>query len=588
MSNINVAKVTPSVGVKFPSYTNANRPAGEVGLMIYNETFKVIQVYNGTTWVNVGTPSAFTASGGSSTQTFGSYKIHTFTSSGTFSTTADGTVDILIIGGGGGGGAAAGNCSNGGGGAGGLVYKANHSITSGVYSVVVGLGGNGAPGGTAISGTPGGNSSVFGFSAIGGGSGGGGGGYNAGSGQSGGSGGGGSHPFSGTVGTGTQPAQTNSGTQQFGNPGGVGNNSAPEWGGGGGGGSGAQGEAGSAPSGGRGGIGLIYDIQGTPFYYAGGGAGANCGNPFCTWVTGGLGGGAPAWCGVGSRGGDGFGGGGGGGGYGGGGRNPYAPPGANSGGRGGDGIVVIRYGNQTSDPTIGQASSNPAINALQILANNPSSSNGLYWIRPAAYGGSAQQIYCDMTGGGWMLVSSSNASDSTIPGGTGRNSTSYYLNRAGALGTPNPNSDYIIGSLVENLSYQQVRVFAFGRGSTNGTTTWTAPGTYINCEWYTYSSGAARLIDILPRSVVSISGNSSLSSSANFFIMDGIQIDNVRGGFNANANQTTLGGVGVQGIDGDTSSGCYLGHGNNEGSFEGWYDAGNSSADCQGYTTWVK
>lgn len=55
---------------------------------------------------------------------------------------------------------------------------------------------------------------------------------------------------------------------------------------------------------------------------------------------------------------------------------------------------------------LGSTSSNPAINAQEILDAGDSTGNGLYWIQPSGYGGAAFQVYCDMTtdGGGWMHV----------------------------------------------------------------------------------------------------------------------------------------------------------------------------------------
>ena len=90
---------------------------------------------------------------------------------------------------------------------------------------------------------------------------------------------------------------------------------------------------------------------------------------------------------------------------------------------------------------------------------------------------------------------------------------------------------------------------------------------------------------VTPRNQVSIIGE--LSGSAQYFCGDGIRRDNENGGFNANSNQTTVGGVGVRQSSGDPSSGCYLGHGSNEGNYEGWYNNGGN-ANSQGYTTWGK
>jgi hypothetical protein len=582
MSQLNVGKLNASSGVQLPSYTTANLPTTGItaGFMAYDSSEAVVKYWNGSKWLRIG-ESNVEAYGGE-TYDWGNYRIHRFTGSGSFRVAAaptGTTFDVLMVGGGGGGGSATSNCSQGGGGAGGLIYRAGQTISAGSYPVVIGAGGAAMATGTITKTANGGDTTFLGLTALGGGQGGGGGGSDGGRGNAGGSGGGGTQPYSGPVAAATQPT---SGSGGFGNAGGGASNSGPEWGGGGGGGAGGQGASGTANIGGNGGNGLAYDVAGPLLYYAGGGAGANCGNPVCTWVQGGLGGGGDAWCRAANNGGDGFGGGGGGGGYSG---------GQQAAGRGGNGVVIVRYLKSTIDATIGLSSANPAFSAQQILAANPTAASGLYWIKPTGYTGSAQQIYCDMTndGGGWMLVASSNASDTTIPGGTGRNTSTYYLNRSGSLGTPNPNNDYIIGDIINPLIFQEAKVIGFGRGTTNGSTSFTSRGTWISVQWTLNQTGSSRLIEVRPRSVVSIGGNSSLSSGAAFFVLDGVQRDFVAdGSFNANASQSTLGGVGVTGSTGDPNSGCYLGHGAAEGSFEGWYDGSNSALDCQGYTTWVR
>lgn len=582
MSQLNVGKLNASSGVQLPSYTTANLPTTGItaGFMAYDSSEAVVKYWNGSKWLRIG-ESNVEAYGGE-TYDWGNYRIHRFTGSGSFRVAAaptGTTFDVLMVGGGGGGGCATSNCSNGGGGSGGLVYRAGQQISAGSYPVVIGAGGNGQQAPSTTKAPNGGDTTFLGLTALGGGSGGSGGGTDGGRGNPGGSGGGGSHPYSGPVAAATQPTSSTGG---FGNAGGNGNNNGPEWGGAGGGGAGSVGGDGTANLGANGGNGRAYDIAGPLLYYAGGGAGANCGNPVCTWTSGGLGGGGNAWCRVGDAGGDGYGGGGGGGGYSG---------GVFSGGRGGNGVVIVRYLKSTVDTTIGLSSTNPAFSALHILAANPSATSGTYWIKPIGYSGAAQQIYCDMSSGdgGWMMVASSNASDSTIPGGTSRNSSSYYLNRSGALGTASPNSDYLIGDIINTLIFQEARVIAFGRGTTNATTSFTSRGTWVQAQWTLNSTGQSRLTEVRPRSVVNISGNNSLSSSAAFFVLDGVQRDFVAdSSFNANANQSTIGGVGVQGSSGDPNTGCYLGHGNTEGSYEGWYDASNAAADCQGYTTWVR
>lgn len=54
MSQLNVGRVIASTGLKLPTFTNSNRPAGEPGLLIYNTQEQVVQVWTGTAWANVG------------------------------------------------------------------------------------------------------------------------------------------------------------------------------------------------------------------------------------------------------------------------------------------------------------------------------------------------------------------------------------------------------------------------------------------------------------------------------------------------------------------------------------------------------
>lgn len=583
MSTLNVGTVNAGAGVQLPSYATANLPTGGIsaGFLAFDSTVGTVKVWNGTKWQRID-ESVVNAQGGNEVYTFGNFKIHKFTSSGSFSvqsTQNDAKMDFMIVGGGGGGGCSDGNCSNGGGGAGGLVYKSNVAVVKGDYPVVIGSGGSGYYN-QDTKGDTGGDSSFFGYTALGGGGGGAGGNNDRGNARPGGSGGGGSHPYSGSRQAGLQPSSASGG---FGNAGGNCTPSSPEWGGGGGGGAGEQGEDGSAPRGGYGGDGLLYNIDGMNKYYAGGGAGANCNNPNNSVQPGGLGGGG--WAAgtiVGGQGGNGFGGGGGGAGY----PNRTA-------GNGGNGVVIIRYAATNIDSTIGQSSGNPAESAGQILAANPSASDGTYWIKPVGYSGGAQQIYCWMSAGGWMLVASNWAGSGTIAGGTSRRSSSYFLNRSGALGTPSPNNDYIIGSMIDSLNFSAVRVLGFGWNSTNNSTSWNSAlsnlGTWVQAEWTLSQSGVQRLTEITPRVSVAItSSGGGLSPNAGYFVLDGIKADSDNGGFNANVNQTTVGGVGVAGNSGDPSTGCYLGHGTSEGNYEGWYNSSNSSANSQGYTTWVR
>lgn len=357
--------------------TTAGRNAGvstAIGTVIYNETDEEVQVYKGDDlgWQNIGS-SALRATGGvvnEFTDGSGSYRSHTFFTSGTFEiqTGEKGlNFEFLVVGGGGGGAdnASASAGGRGGGGAGGLrsnmpsVPYAMPSTTwqndgnPASYTVTVGAGGGGQQ---EYNGYSGGNSSIVGvgnpINIVA--SGGGGGAHYPSNAGSGGSGGGAAYYDSSSRQDGPSIASPDgiSPTKQ-GNRGGR----SPD-GGGGGGGAGGHGGGGSVSNGGsNGGNGLQVIIAGpnaqfplgTPGpnpgggYFAGGGGGGG-GYPNGTVNSGGIGG------------------------AGGGGHGSYAPPGngANSplldgykntggggggssggnagrSGSGGSGIVVIRY-----------------------------------------------------------------------------------------------------------------------------------------------------------------------------------------------------------------------------------------------------
>ena len=246
----------------------------------------------------------------------GDYKVHTFTSSGTFTVTAGGEVEYLIVAGGGGGGTSGGGGGGGGGGAGGLLTGIS-TLTATSYSIVVGNGGARVSGGQ-LQGKKGSNSSFNGLTSIGGG-GGGAGNTGTNSQQSGGSAGG-----IGCTGSAVNSVD-GSPTVGQGNDGG---NASPGSvaSGGGGGGAGSVGGDGDNTDGGDGGSGVESLITGTSVYYAGGGAGARDSSTVVS--PGGLGGGGDSF----QDGTDGLGGGGGAG---------YASN--KYGGAGGDGVVIIAY-----------------------------------------------------------------------------------------------------------------------------------------------------------------------------------------------------------------------------------------------------
>jgi len=254
------------------------------------------------------------ASGGNIT-TDGTYWIHTFLTSGTFTPATNLSCDYLVVAGGGGGG----NGGGGGGGAGGYLTATGLSISTSL-TVTVGAGGAGKAGGSEGIGTQGSASVLDSISATGGG-------YGSSSVTSGGNGGSGGGGGSNSGGTGVSGQ---------GNNGGTGSSSGPNYGSGGGGGKNAVGGAGTGTTGGTGGAGLASSYSGASVTYAGGGGG---GTYQGTAGAGGAGGGGAGGAGGGNNSGIAgtvnTGGGGGGG--------TYQTSAAAAGGAGGSGIVIIRY-----------------------------------------------------------------------------------------------------------------------------------------------------------------------------------------------------------------------------------------------------
>lgn len=227
---------------------------------------------------NVGSGGTITtySSGGTT------YKVHTFTTGGTFTAPTSGTanVQVLVVAGGGGGGAG----SGGGGGAGGVQASSTYNVTSGQsISVTVGAGGTGGTGGATPTRGNVGSDSVFGLiTAAGGGYGGGGGDAATPAGGNGGSGGGSGGGGAGINAGGTGSQGSNGGTNSF---------TANCYGSGGGGGNTTSGAVGGSGGSGNGGTGTTSSITGSSVSYAGGGGGGIYNGGGCTAGTGGTGGG---------------------------------------------------------------------------------------------------------------------------------------------------------------------------------------------------------------------------------------------------------------------------------------------------------
>lgn len=288
--------------------------------------------------------TALAAPSGGTVTTSGNYRIHSFTSSGSFINTISGLdTEYLVVAGGGGGHGGFQSPGGGGGGAGGMITGTVTNLSVATHTVTVGSGGTfGRGDGSSVTQRPtsGGNSAFGGFSATGGGFGGGYSGFDAGDGGS-----GGGEAFGGGSGSGTSGQGNNGGSAAQ-------SNSQNAAGGGGKSAAGSSGNSSLNTPAGAGGAGAASSITGSSVTYAGGGGGGGGYNG----GSGGLAGGA------GGSGGGGAGGtsnnsgncnassgsantGGGGGGAGG-------PVGSidqseQNGGNGGSGIVVVRYDTTT-------------------------------------------------------------------------------------------------------------------------------------------------------------------------------------------------------------------------------------------------
>ena len=265
---------------KIPVGTTAQRPANpEAGMMRFNTDERQVEGYNDSLdeWQPMNQLfQKLAATGGTVTDIIQDgqlFRVHAFTSDGTFEVTAGGgEVEYLIVGGGGSGSSR----YSGGGGAGGLILGST-TLSPGAFSVTVGAGGtrNDNTGTSAENtlGDPGQDSSAFGNTAIGGGAG-----LPADlsdgkADQNGGSGGGG--------GNGGRALNPGSGIPGQGNDGGIGSDRIDGGGGycGGGGGAGQKGEGATPNDGpGKGGDGInLSETFGNSFgdngFFAGGGGG---------------------------------------------------------------------------------------------------------------------------------------------------------------------------------------------------------------------------------------------------------------------------------------------------------------------------
>lgn len=259
-----------SLGITEIDITNCalNLTTSMPEVVLYTENGIYAKKYFTNNVVSSNSTSNFIVATGGVITYSGNYKIHTFTSNGTFDVTyvPDGeTVDYLVVGGGGEGGNGYAGIGGGGGGAGDFRNGTGFVITVQTYNITVGNGGNGSNF-TTLVGYNGASSIFSSITSIGGG--GGSGGYNfpgnraGATGASAGGGNGGYNGIADAVATGVN---------------GFGGGRAqayPNFNGGAGGGAGSK-PAQSTINGATGGNGLNSSITGTSLMYsAGGGAGA--------------------------------------------------------------------------------------------------------------------------------------------------------------------------------------------------------------------------------------------------------------------------------------------------------------------------
>ena len=146
--------------------TSGTRPGSPFeGQIIYETDTDVVRAFDGTTWNLVGASSYASASGGTTstiTASGVSYKLHTFTTSGTLTISTAGFVDIMAIGAGGGGHGTVFAPTTGGGGGGGEIYlEIRRYMNAGTYAVAIGAGVSGGLGGRTYM-----NDNAFGFGVL--------------------------------------------------------------------------------------------------------------------------------------------------------------------------------------------------------------------------------------------------------------------------------------------------------------------------------------------------------------------------------------------------------------------------------------
>lgn len=430
----------------------------------------------------------------------GEYCVHTFLTDDNFDASKEITnATILVVSGGGAGGGAAN--LGGGGGAGGLNYSIGYTISSGITSVAVGIGGSAN---IDASGDNGGNSTFDTITTQGGG--GGAEGQGAGSALDGNNGGSGGGAGQGNAGAGS--GGTGIAGQGFdgGNAGGLASLSC-------GGGGGGSNETGSncveTNLGGRGGNGTQYDINGTNVYYAGGGGGGG----ITSVGIGGLGGGGQGGLNLGSvgmtAGTDGLGGGGGG-------AGDNSPA---SGADGGNGTVIIRYLIDAPGVTISQSYPinyfNTSNSILDVSCNFTSNLQNITSVKLDIYNSSDYLSYTNTESG--LIETSYNKTWATSSlGDSVYNWSCFGFGNLGNNGSTSNRTFTIdatapIINLIEPRS--QVNYHKIGN---NLTINWTVTDTHLESCWFTYNNtNTSQICAANNYSFIPVDGKQNLTFYAN-------------------------------------------------------------------------
>lgn len=131
----------------------------------------------------------------------------------------------------------------------------------------------------------------------------------------------------------------------------------------------------------------------------------------------------------------------------------------------------------------GSSAANAAESAKQIKTDFPSSTSGVYWLKPVGYGGSAFQVYCDMSndGGGWTHIMSINTSDGTERAWA---DTSFWQgdNTVGSASAPwNTVKSQAFSALTD---FTQLLMISYsGSGTYRGHARWTFTNPYNTTAW---------------------------------------------------------------------------------------------------------